>query len=71
MFFCEVFSDHFCYLVTNNELMTEVFIEQPLALPGSANNLPVVLEIIISKFSYCLKIMSRNTFPEPQAGIAS
>ena len=30
------------------------------------NNLPVVLEIIISKFSYCLKMMSRNTFAEPQ-----
>ena len=35
------------------------------------NNLYVVLDIIISKFSYSLKIMSRNTFPEPQPYSAS
>ena len=29
------------------------------------NKPPVVLKIIISYFSYILKIMSRNTFPEP------
>ena len=34
-------------------------------------NLPVVLETIISKFSYCLKMMSRNTFSEPQPDSAS
>ena len=35
------------------------------------NNLSVVLEIIISKFSYCLKMMSRNTLPELQPDSAS
>ena len=35
------------------------------------NNLPVVLEIIIREFSYCLKMMSGNTFPEPQPDSAS
>ena len=35
------------------------------------NTLPVVLEIIINKFSYCLKIMSINTFPKPQPDSAS
>ena len=34
-------------------------------------NLSVVLEITISKFSYSLKMMSRNTFPEPQSDSAS
>ena len=31
----------------------------------------MVLEIIIIKFSCILKIMSRNTFPEPQPDSAS
>ena len=31
----------------------------------------MLLEIIISKFSYYLKIMFRNTFPEPQPDSAS
>ena len=31
----------------------------------------MVLEIIISKFSCILKIMSRNTFPNPQPYSAS
>ena len=35
------------------------------------NNLSVALEIIFSKFSYCLKMMSRNTFPEHQPDSAS
>ena len=35
------------------------------------NNLFLVLEIIISKFSYSLKMMPRNTFPEPQPDSAS
>ena len=35
------------------------------------NNLSVVLNIIISKFSYSLKTMSRNTFPETQPDSAS
>ena len=35
------------------------------------NNLSMVLEILISKFSYSLKIISRITFPEPQPDSAS
>ena len=35
------------------------------------NNPSVVMEIIISKFSYSLKIRSGNTFPEPQPDSAS
>ena len=35
------------------------------------NNLSVALEIIISQFSYSLKIMFQNIFPEPQPDIAS
>ena len=35
------------------------------------NNLSMVLEILISKFSYFLKMMCRNTFPEPQTDSAS
>ena len=31
----------------------------------------MVLEIIISKFSCILKMMSKNTFPEPQPDSAS
>ena len=30
------------------------------------NYISMVLELIISKFSCVLKIMFRNTFPEPQ-----
>ena len=32
-------------------------------------NISMLLEIIISKFSCILKIMSRNTFPDPQPDI--
>ena len=35
------------------------------------NNLSVILEIIFCKFSISLKIMSRNTFPDPQPDSAS
>ena len=35
------------------------------------NNISMVLEIIIIKFSCILKMMSRNTFPEPQPDSAS
>ena len=35
------------------------------------NNISMVLEIIIIKFSCILKLMSRNTFPEPQPDSAS
>ena len=35
------------------------------------NNISMVLKIIISKFSCILKMMSRNTFPEPQPDSAS
>ena len=35
------------------------------------NNISMVFEIIISKFSLILKIMYRNTFPEPQPDSAS
>ena len=35
------------------------------------NNISMVLEIVIIKFSCILKMMSRNTFPEPQPDIAS
>ena len=31
----------------------------------------MVLQIIIIKFSYILKTMSRNTFPDPQPDSAS
>ena len=41
------------------------------ALLCIVNNLSVVLEIIIRKFSYCLKMMFRNTFPEHQPHSAS
>ena len=35
------------------------------------NNIDMVLEIIISKFSCIWKMMSSNTFPEPQPYSAS
>ena len=35
------------------------------------NNISIVLEIIVSKYSCILKRMSRNTFPEPQPDSAS
>ena len=35
------------------------------------NNVSMVLEIIIIKFSCIFKMMSRNTFPEPQPDSAS
>ena len=35
------------------------------------NNLPSVLEMIICYFSFCLKTMSKNIFPEPQPDSAS
>ena len=35
------------------------------------NNICMVLEIIIIKFSCILKMMSKNTFPEPQPDSAS
>ena len=35
------------------------------------NNIFIVLKIIISKYSYILKIMSRYTFSEPQPDTAS
>ena len=35
------------------------------------NNISMVLKIIISKYSCILKIISRNTFPEPQPDSAS
>ena len=38
---------------------------------NTINTTSMVLEIIINKFSCILKMMSRNTFPEPQADSAS
>ena len=35
------------------------------------NNPSVILEVSLSKFSYSLKMMSRNTFSEPQPDSAS
>ena len=40
-------------------------------LPYTINNISMVLEIIIIKFSYILEMMSGNTFPEPQPDSAS
>ena len=37
----------------------------------SITNISMIWEIIISKLSCILKIMSRNTFSEPQPDIAS
>ena len=35
------------------------------------NNQSMVFEIFVSKYDYSLKIISRNTFPEPQTDSAS
>ena len=40
-------------------------------LLNTINNISMLLEIIIIKFSCILKMMSRNTFPEPQPDSAS
>ena len=40
-------------------------------LLNTINNISIVLEIIIIKFSCILKMISRNTIPEPQTDSAS